>query len=377
MRYIKSFLKKFFPLGLLRKIQFILNIILNKLIYSRFFPRFNSDKSFYQTHRELNPFLELINPLDIPEKIKSGFKIWLNKSWTQDEYIYMFPQPVILDPEIGWGIVEKERSLLYQSLGFSNAPYVKKPSIIKFLKRKTIIDFNQIISFRDTGEENYFHFFNDILSKFYFLKREKIIDNSVPLIISDKLYNQPYFLYFLENTSLGKYNWFVQKPDIYVRSKETLFCKPLTHRYDIYNDIINELNIDSNNLNKSSKIYLQRRPKNLRYIENEKEMVPIFKEKGYEIIGAEDLSFGEQIRLFSQTSDLISVHGAGLTNMIFRRGGTMNITEIFSPYLPYLPFHYIMMAKMFNFNYNAFVGQSTLNRLKGGFYLNPGILNIK
>jgi len=180
----------------------------------------------------------------------------------------------------------------------------------------------------------------------------------------------------MDNTSLGKYNWQVQKTDAYIRSQETLFCKPLTHRVDIYNDILDELNIDPKNLKKSTKIYLKRAQKSLRYIENEKDFIPVLKEHDYQIIEAESLSFKDQVELFSQVSSLISAHGAGLTNMMFRRGGTMNLTEIFSPYLDYLPFHYIMLAKMFDFKYNAFVGERTLNQFKGGFYLNPKILNI-
>jgi hypothetical protein len=376
MKLVKSFIKKVFPLIILGKIQLIYNIVLNKIFYPFFFPLYKKDDLYYIRYRTLNPFLELINPIDIPERLKPGLRIWLNPSWTYDEYLYRFPQPVIIDPETGWGIVDKEQSLLYPSLGFSYEPHVKKPSIVKFFRRNKFIDFDQIISFRDTAEENYFHFFNDILSKFYFLKREDLIDNSIPLIISPKIYNTPYFKYFLDHTSLGKYNWHIHKPDTYIRSKEALFCKPITHSIDIYNDILDELKINSDNLNKSRKIYLQRRRKSLRYIENEIEILPVLKEKGYEIIKAEDLSFEDQMQLFSQSSNLISVHGAGLTNMMFRRGGAMNVTEIFSPYIGYFPFHYIMMSKMFEFNYNGLVGERTLSQFKGGFYLNPKSLTF-
>jgi hypothetical protein len=376
MSFVKHLIKRIFPLILLRKIRLVSNGILNKVFYPLFFPLYTKDDQFYIRYEKCNPFLKLINPAEIPERLKTGFRLWVNPGWTHDEYIYKISEPVIIDPETGWGILKKNRALLYPSLGFSNEPHVRKPSIIKFLVRKKTVDLSKSISFRDTAEENYFHFFNDILSKFYFLKRENLIDISTPLIISPKIYNTAYFGYFLNHTSLGSYNWHEHKNGIYFRSAETLFCKSFTHRLDIYNDMLDDLKIDSANLSKSRKIYLKRSRNSLRYIENEEKILPVLIEKGYEITEPENLSFKEQIQLFSQSSDLISVHGAGLTNMMFRRGGRMNVTEIFSPYPGFFPFHYIMMSKMFGFNYHALVGEKTMNQLKGGFYLNPESLKL-
>ena len=46
-----------------------------------------------------------------------------------------------------------------------------------------------------------------------------------------------------------------------------------------------------------------------------------------EIFFAEDLNFSEQVDLFSNTKNLISIHGAGLTNILFMQPNT-NILEI-------------------------------------------------
>ena len=42
---------------------------------------------------------------------------------------------------------------------------------------------------------------------------------------------------------------------------------------------------------------------------------------GFETVYTEELSFAEQVRLFSETRCLVSIHGAGLTNLMFMPPG--------------------------------------------------------
>tara|TARA_B100001248_G_C27392882_1_gene463540 strand:+ start:51 stop:896 length:846 start_codon:yes stop_codon:yes gene_type:complete len=58
-----------------------------------------------------------------------------------------------------------------------------------------------------------------------------------------------------------------------------------------------------------------------RFIENEVEIFPILKKFNIKTISCEDLSFYKQLEIFSSCNFLISIHGAGLTNMIFMRNG--------------------------------------------------------
>ena len=58
-----------------------------------------------------------------------------------------------------------------------------------------------------------------------------------------------------------------------------------------------------------------------RFIENEVEIFPILKKFNIKTISCEDLSFHKQLEIFSSCNFLISIHGAGLTNMIFMRNG--------------------------------------------------------
>lgn len=69
------------------------------------------------------------------------------------------------------------------------------------------------------------------------------------------------------------------------------------------------------------RIYISRRLAGRRRIVNESEIVQIFKKLDFQLIRAEDLSFEDQVKLFSRARYLVSNHGAGLTNMLFMKEG--------------------------------------------------------
>lgn len=73
------------------------------------------------------------------------------------------------------------------------------------------------------------------------------------------------------------------------------------------------------------KVYISRKKSRGRFVINELEVEETLKRHNFEIIHAEKLSFEEQVRLFSETATLVSIHGAGLTNAIFMQPGASMI----------------------------------------------------
>ncbi len=75
--------------------------------------------------------------------------------------------------------------------------------------------------------------------------------------------------------------------------------------------------------NPNKKVYTSRR-KSKRSPSNENEIEKIFEENGFEIVIPEELSFSDEIKLFSQTTTLASIHGSAHTNMVWmQKGGTI------------------------------------------------------
>lgn len=74
--------------------------------------------------------------------------------------------------------------------------------------------------------------------------------------------------------------------------------------------------LDSTNSSKK-RLYLTRKKRNVRCVQNEDELIPILEKFGFQIVSFEDVSFIDQIRLMYQTEIFISIHGAGFSNIMF------------------------------------------------------------
>ena len=115
---------------------------------------------------------------------------------------------------------------------------------------------------------------------------------------------------------------------------------------------------DSTQKNKSEKtpkrIYISRKKAPKRRIENEKQLLNLLSDFGFERVYAEDLSVQNQIKLFSNANKIIGPHGAGLTNMIW--GDEMTIFEIHNDYVRD---HYYVLANNLGHEYIPIQGDST------------------
>jgi capsular polysaccharide biosynthesis protein len=78
---------------------------------------------------------------------------------------------------------------------------------------------------------------------------------------------------------------------------------------------------------KPGKVYISRRNSGKRLILNEADVIRVVQKYDYDVVRTEDMTIEEQIKLFSRTTDLISIHGAGLSNMVFMPEGS-RIIEI-------------------------------------------------
>ncbi|MDA3890631.1 MAG: glycosyltransferase family 61 protein [Salinivirgaceae bacterium] len=97
-----------------------------------------------------------------------------------------------------------------------------------------------------------------------------------------------------------------------------------------YNDkLIKEINsflfsnVEFSTKPKYDKIYLSRKQAPRRKVLNENEVEKLLTAHGYKCLCFEDFSFKEQVGLAGQCSSLISLHGAGLSNMLFMKQGSI------------------------------------------------------
>lgn len=80
------------------------------------------------------------------------------------------------------------------------------------------------------------------------------------------------------------------------------------------------------------RVYLSRKKRNVRTVENESELQHILDKYNFKTYFFEDLNVWEQIVLMNQAKVFISIHGAGCTNILFMKEHAVFIELINKPY---------------------------------------------
>ena len=177
---IKNILKGLFPLVLLRKVQLEVNKLRIKTIDKWRFPEQSFQPDAFVIRRDEFPFqFYSVETAHLDFRLRQQFE-QDNHHWTQDEYLLIYERPCIIEPCYGWAL-SSENKLIYPSLGFSRVPYLPKPAgRVKDLRHAPLEEYSELVSLRDTGEENYFHFYNDVLAKLFFLEEKLGLSSAVP-----------------------------------------------------------------------------------------------------------------------------------------------------------------------------------------------------
>lgn len=88
-------------------------------------------------------------------------------------------------------------------------------------------------------------------------------------------------------------------------------------------NVVLDNEIRTNTTNEKIKIFISRKKTAWSRIINEAEVAKLFIEAGYKIVCTEDLSFREQVELFSSADCIVGASGAALTNVVYSRPNTI------------------------------------------------------
>jgi capsular polysaccharide biosynthesis protein len=166
--------------------------------------------------------------------------------------------------------------------------------------------------------------------------------------------------------ALQKRNWVIQDKE-YILADEVFFCQKMPNQKDQFEGLLDLMQIPDADKNKNRRVYTYRSPKRIRFIKNDGEIQEIARKYNFEVVDCDELTFGQQVELFSSCSHVIGIHGAGLTNIVWRKNAPMSVLELFPE--DYVHPGYFWLACSFGKNYDALTGSKIL--ADTSFYVDP------
>jgi capsular polysaccharide biosynthesis protein len=100
-------------------------------------------------------------------------------------------------------------------------------------------------------------------------------------------------------------------------------------------------------------LYISRAKASRRRITRESEVLSVLQNRHFECVYCEDLSLRDQVRLFAEAKVIIGPHGAGFTNILYAREGTI-VGEIYG--VDCIPC-YKVMAHQLSLSYHKYQAQ--------------------
>lgn len=265
----------------------------------------NLPENFIKEHL---PFFEHSLQISLPDP---GYIFFTNK-------VFILSSGIIIN-----GLKVEQQSLLfatrYNEIGrlFLVKKMIKAllKNSISFLKVET-----DAVTITNEWTNGYFHWFTEAIPKLiYMLQQGK---KSIVLLPAD--YQSEYQLRSLELLGVSV--------EIYaaeiIRRKNVFLPNRLAPYSAHYNPLVMQqmilllkvnLKLD---INKGKRIFISRRRPGKRKLINEADVIILMKEFEFQVLEFEDYNFDAQVSIMHYTDILVSIHGGGLTNMIFCKPGT-------------------------------------------------------
>lgn len=211
---------------------------------------------------------------------------------------------------------------------------------------------------------NYCHWLMD------YLPRVALWDRSAPLLINGPL--RPFQIESLLALGIERgqlleldYPGAYHVPMLLYPSLHSSWCTGhLQFQSDIIEWVRAKFSFLAPNAGKSRRIFITRAgaPDAIgRRLSNAEEIVRIAEQYGFEIVACENMSFTEQVDLFSQAGVVAGPHGAGFTNLVFAPKDT-HVIELIGPRygrdLSRGPLAFRHLASMMNLKFTRLIGRS-------------------
>lgn len=296
------------------------------------------------------------------------------RHWRGVEAFFVTTRRSVILPGAGWVVTWpfalQERAMIDYKAWAAVRPGARRYLIDRACARPQYIE--TVLSLRTLGEGNYFHTIWDIIGGRLRLAEECGVPGDVPIVIAPALAAAPFFKEMVTLTRLRQHTWIVQ--DHMIESERIFFGQ---------SDRMNRANLDYARLlldvpdsdpTADRRLFLTR-SSTTRTLTNEQEIEDLVSRFGFEIVDTGCMSLIEQMETFADARYVIGIHGAGLTNLIFRKNAPLGLLELFDP--AYVrkwrvpQGHYFFLCRALGFEYVALVGESDETSTDRPFAVDP------
>ena len=278
----------------------------------------------------------------------------VNKKWPIQEFLVEISNRLYIEPLFGMGLhglrfIDPTTVSFWGTnpsfSGYITSKWRKKNT----LESAVIFDYNLGL--------NYFHFFNDVLPKLFLIDSNSL--ENYPLLIHERIFNCKHFQFLFQELEFVRNRpWLIVQDNTYFEVRQSWHIKPMGYQ-TTYQTKIQELLIKfKSKLEPSKKIFLNRSLKSGRNISNMDELKTILHDQNFLIIETEKLSIPEQLLIFSEASHIISIHGAGNTNLLFSPK-SVRFLEIMPKNK--ISSHYYWLANSLNVDYYSILLGETIS----------------
>jgi capsular polysaccharide biosynthesis protein len=232
---------------------------------------------------------------------------------------YLLPNGILIN---GWRISENQFGIRLNLKGLIKL-YLK--TIKSLFRVKKIINLKNVLFVTNPNSDNFFHWFLDVLQKLEYIESKASVEflNNY-IIVLPATHRGSFF-----QKSLEAYNviFYYQKKDELLFFKNTILVPNLAPTGNYRKATIQKMagRLRSHwpsvgaGIQAYKRIYITRKNAIKRKITNEEEILPILRENGFLILDFDTLSFDEQVIYIMNCDFLVSLHGAGLTHMLWMK----------------------------------------------------------